>query len=113
MLIQWIYLGQKKGKNIEYCIPPDELVVVGAEFRLIEGNGRDIPIEDADDAMPGFPWTVGERVGRSPGDDMGVVYLGTALCPRSLLAVRAGWFMRFRDPGVASSLALLLCEYGL
>lgn len=82
---------------------------VGAELRLIEGSGRDIPIELADDIMPGFPCkVVGEREGRRPGEDMGVVYLGTALCRLSLLAVRAGWFMRLRDPGVASSLARLL-----
>lgn len=85
-------------------------MVVRAEFRLIEGNGRDIPIEDADEDMPTFPWMVGERVGKSAGEDMGVVYLGTARCRLSLLAVRAGWFMRLRDPGVASSLALLLLE---
>lgn len=95
---------------VNLFIPPDELVVVGAEFRLIEGNGRDIPREDADEDTLPFPWMVGESVGRSAGEDMGVVYLGTALCRLSLLAVRAGWFMRFRDPGVASSLARLLLE---
>jgi hypothetical protein len=60
-------------------------VVVGAELRLIDGRGMDVA-----DVIPGFPWTVGERVGRSPGEDIGVVYLGTALGPLSLLAVRAG-----------------------
>ena len=80
--------------------------MVGAEFKLIEGNGRDIPIDAAADTPPPFPWMVGEREGRSAGDDIGVVYLGTALCRLNLLAVRAGWFMRFKEPGVASSLAV-------
>lgn len=65
-------------------------MVVGAELRLIEGNGRVIPNEGADGVKPIFPWTVGERAGKSPGEDMGVVYLGTALWRLSLLAVRAG-----------------------
>lgn len=92
--------------------PPDELVVVGAEFRLIDGSGRDMPTEEAEEATPPLLWRVGERVGKSAGEDMGVVYLGTALCRLSLLAVRAGWFMRLREPGVASSLALFLREEG-
>lgn len=83
---------------------------MGAEFRLIEGSGRDTPRDDTDDAVPCFPWTVGDRLGSRPGDNMGVVYLGTALCRLSLLAVRAGWFMRLREPGVASSLARPLLE---
>ena len=85
-------------------------MVVGAELRLIKGRGKGIPTEFAEDGTPPFPCTVGERVGRRPGEVMGVVYLGTARCLLSLLAVRAGWFMRFREPGVASSLALLRRE---
>lgn len=101
-----ITLKDGPGAVVSHSLPPDELVVVGAELRLIEGSGRDIPMEDPDDATPAFPWMVGERVGRSAGEAMGVVYLGTALCRLSLLAVRACWFMRLREPGVASSFAL-------
>ena len=85
-------------------------MVVGTELRLIEGRGRDIPAEVADDATPTLPWTVGEREGRRPGEVMGVVYWGTARCLLSLLAVRAGWFIRLREPGVANSLALRRVE---
>ncbi len=68
-------------------------------------------LDTEDDVMLDFPWTVGDKVaGNMPGEDMGVAYLGIALCRLIFLAMRAGWFMRLRDPGVASSLARVPLE---
>ena len=86
---------------------------MGTEDRIIEGNGRGNPSDKDMDEATILPWVVGERAGIRPGEDMGAAYLGTALCRLSLLAMRAGWFMRLRDPGVASSLARVdRVEYG-
>lgn len=51
---------------------------------------------------------VGETEGMRPGEERGAAYLGRAFCLPSLLAIRAGWFMRLMEPGVASSLLRLL-----